>query len=207
MDETPVYSLPFPEDGDFANGALDLQVLAEAADTAISGVRANYLALARKPTSVWRSTVDQNVGVAGSAATIVFGSQVYTNDASFTSISTIKFPFPSSGLWTFGVMLNCVASGAATANTQRSLTLEADQPIGLNLFDYTPFYFGDTVFESSTAGGDFMTACGIINFNLVSGTVANRWLSATFQHNNTGSAMTIKAGATLFLHKLSNLDF
>lgn len=207
MDETPVYSLPFPTFEDFANGALDLQALAEAADTAVSGVRAQYTTLTRRPTSVWRSTADSSAISAGSAAIVSFPTQVYTNDSSFTSTNTRQFPFPSSGLWAFGVFINCAATGTATANTQRLLTLEADQPFGLNAFDYSPIFFGDTVFESSTSGGDFMTAVGVINFNQVLGTVANNWLSATFQHNNTGSTMVVKAGATLFLHKFSDLDF
>jgi hypothetical protein len=139
--------------------------------------------------------------------TINFSNLIYSNDASFTNITSTKFPFPSSGLWLFGVYLNCVASGTVTANTQRILKLEADQPTGLQSSDYTPNFFGDSIFETSIAGGDFMTAVGVINFQAVSGTVAPRWLTAVFEHNNTGSSMLIKAGAMLFLHKLSNLDF
>lgn len=205
MEATPIYTLPYPTSLDTDIGALDLQVLAEAADTQVSSVRAQYTALTRRPTAIWQSSVDQSA-FSGITQGINFSTLVYSN-ATFTSTGQRNFLFPSSGLWQFGVMLNCVASGAITASSQRVLQIEADQPTGLKATDYTASFFGDQIFETSLAGGDFMTVTGVLNFQAVEGSIANRWISATFQNLNVGSSMTIKAGATIWMHRLSELDF
>lgn len=206
MEETPIYSLPFPTPDDFANGALDLQALAGAADTQISSVRSQYTAFTKRPTAIWQTSADQQYS-ANIPQLVNFQNLIYSNGATFVRTAFNKFVFPFSGLWMFGISVNVVASGTVNANTQRWLQMEADQPIGLDLFDYTPSYFGDSIFESSVAGGDFMACVGIFNYQAISGSAANNWVSTTINHNNTGSNLIIKQGATFFLHQLSNLDF
>lgn len=194
----------------YANGALQLQAFAETVDADITALKAVYSRFPRRPTLIRSLGSDTTAISSGSLTAPTFGTDVFANRTGWptqSSRSPNYTPFYETGAWMFGVYLKCTVDGATTATSQRQLVITVQTPTGLAPSSVQTFTgYGNTIYDSGVAGGDFVTATGTIVYQPISGSAANEGILIQFIHANTASTMTLKAESFMWMHKLSELE-
>lgn len=224
MKTTNAYGLPYPEINDFGNGALDLQVFAEAADTQLAAVRSGLLAAQNTAGFILTTTADQT-GVVGSGSEVAPFSDPTQNFWATGATSTIwtsgvigQFGSLSvAGSYMFGAYMNLTATGTVNAGSVRMLTLAAAVPANAAFTSQKIYSYRSTAYEPNVGIGSFLCVSGMFDFQPIStslpGSAVNYpyylnalspfWLGIT--SGNTGSNLTIKANAKFWVVKVANI--
>lgn len=204
MKTTLYENFPFPEPEDYGNGALDLQILAEAFDAGIAAMLTNLAYMTRRETCVITSSVDSPPLSAGSGGWGNFDTILYNNG--FTVIATPSLGIVPSiqGSYLAGVYGNCQLVGAVTAHSQRQMRITANIPTGPTHVDIRSAVYADTTYDSGVAGGDFLSAQGAFDFQFIPTNPPTPW-TFNFNHENIASNMVVKAGAIAWFTRISDL--
>lgn len=138
-------------------------------------------------TASWATTFDNTNGGGGSGSG-AFGPQ---NFGSFTSIL-------GEGLYEVGFCATAVASGVVNDNTNRQFLIQHLRPDPTALTGETEIQtVGMLVFESNTGVGSEVSFVGEFRARPL-----DRF-AFLFSHDNTGSTMTINAGAIIWGSKIT----
>jgi hypothetical protein len=206
MKLTSKFSLPQPESDDFANGALDLQILAEAVDTDIYNLQQSFTANLRTAAVISHATATYAVPIGqellpfdNDASIMTFGSFVIDYQNVFTSTVLI----PEQGSYLFGCYVNLIA-GTPNLNTLRILQIGASVPAGPQFNTQKRYLFTETALEPNNGHGVFLSAMGQFDYQAVPNARPLR-LWAGFSHNNTSSNVVMQAGAIFWAIKFSEI--
>lgn len=206
MKLTSDFSIPLPEPEDFGNGALDLQLVAEAADTYIWNLQQQFTANLRTAAVVSHATATYAVPTTqpllpfdNDGSLLTFGSFVIDYQNVFTSTVLI----PEQGSYLFGCYVNLVA-GTPNVNTLRTLQIGASVPAGPQFNTQKQYLFSETALEPNNGHGVFLSATGQFDYQAVPNSRPLR-LWAGFSHNNTSSSVTMQTGAIFWAIKFSEI--
>lgn len=204
MKTTPFEGFPYPEDNDYGDGALDLQVLAEAIDAKMAAMLAALSYMGRRETCVVTNSADSGAIGAGSGSFATFDTVLYNNGFAMIGPNN-AIPVPIvPGSYLGGLSINCQLVGAVTAHSQRQLLLVNNIPTGPTHADLFPVTYADTCYDSGVAGGDFLTCQGTFDFQAIPTNPYGSWLY-NFRHENLASNMVVKAGAIAWFTRISDL--
>lgn len=172
----------------YAAVPLVLQTNAQAIDAALTEAQANLVAYGNRYTARFVSTSPSVSGANsgnglpdGSAATIV--------------VSAFPGILPQ-GWYGASASLSYQATGAVTAGTYRRSIIQ----IGFTASKVPPAFFQSTTDESGTGTADSAT----VNGWFFADGISSVQVSLLFGHGNTGSTMSVPAGAVLTLRYLSS---
>jgi len=218
MDATDSQSLPFPEGFDPGDGALDLQVLAEAIDANATLKLAEFRRIANKPVRVSRLT-GTGSGIPAGIKTDIFStgagnwvSQYNSPGMTVQNNALLNDQIGlTPGLYHFGAFLITNPTGAVNVNSQRLLTLEALIPNDPTSFPGTTIIkeARTEVFETNT-GSTMMTAelevftpyPSSVSGDPFAGTDFNAYLT----HANAGSTVTLLTGSLMWLYRAADME-
>ena len=193
--------LPYPEINDPGDGALDLQVLAEAIDAKLVGEFANFRSVLndRQIEIVTLSADFGPISSGGTGTLVSFDTVTYTSDG---GSSTIFFnpAETAGGIYAMGCYLISNPTGAVTANSYRKAMLQAVLYNGPSLNTFTTQTWASEVYETTT-GGEHQNVMAV--FYAPFPALSN--VGAVFQHGNTGSTVNVKAGSYMWLQRLGEI--
>ncbi len=200
MEVTDTQFLPYPEQNDPADDALDLQVLAEAVDTKLVAGFADFRAILNNP--VYVSTLSANqTGFGATAQEVSFDLEVYN--------STGTNPFPSSpffsttGYYRVGTYVISVPAGVVDVNTSRFTYLEFRQQLSFPPGAVILEQWTTLNWESNT-GGEHQVSEGLIRVANVDS--PGSFIHTLFSSGNTSSTTTVFAGSMIWFYKVSELE-
>lgn len=198
MEVTESQGLPYPEPDDFANGSLQLKILAEAIDAKLEVLDDGYQAVLERPVVIRRvnggQTVTATVNSVVQIPTTVYESSVYLPQGTTTLISFNSYP---AGIYMAGGYLATNPTGAVNANTRKVVSLVVTdrriQPgIGSDLYEEI-WYHGGT---QTNTGGDFITFTESFEIH----DPENAYIYLRLEHNNTSSTLGIGGGNLWFVY-------
>jgi len=201
MELTDSQFLPYPEPDDPANGALQLQMLAQAIDAKLVAINAGFDGVLARPVAIRKNTGTQSIaanqGVAVNVGTTVFAS--YDTGA---SNSRIRFNAWPAGIYMCGGYVNTNPSGVVNANSAKLVYLQFEdrriQPGPLN--DTYTESWGHAGSQTNT-GGDHMTFTESFEVHGPAGASVRMDLL----HGNTSSNLTV-LNATLWVAYVGRLS-
>lgn len=208
MNQTDEIQLPYPECEDPGNGALDLQVLAEAIDAKLVDQFARFRAVVNRPTFVFGLSAPQTGIVNGASSpgdTINFDTIVYQSNVQHNGPSGI-FTIFTPGYWMLGIFCLATQSGGTTADAQMTTTMQITQD--------SPVFLGSTtVSDVSTRTyvsglGNHHTVIDVIRQDY-DGTVAldgGAQVFAGFWHANAASTVTIQSSSLIWGVKICDIE-
>jgi len=214
MDSTDSQHLPFPEDNDPGDGALDLQLLAEAIDAKLV---AQFAAL--------RSAINKKVKISQLASnTSAFADnsliQVYPTSSTWTTLydstggSDTANPydlsgFSGGGVYRVGFFCQSAAAGAINVNTERDVSLNVQVALDAS----TPSTFQTQILAATSYDTNNGTVTQVVDseiflpfpgqFPFVTG---GSNIRPYFFHLNTSSGVSILAGSLAWLLHVGDLD-
>jgi len=219
MDITPGESLPFPEGFDPGNGALDLQVIAEAIDANITAKLGQFKTVINKAVRVARST----------AAGTAFGPNLRTNIlGGLTPFSTV-YSSPGSplgalasldatglgsapGIFRAGAFVVTAPIGATTAGSFRLLEIQALIPNTPTRFptQFVTKIADSEVYETNTGAEWQMAELEIMTPfpdapNGQLGFVGTQF-TAYMTHRNFASNLQVLAGSVVWLYRAADVE-
>jgi hypothetical protein len=213
---TPNLRLPYPDDNDPGDGALDLQVFAEAVDAAATQQIAALRSTINKPCRVAQLTV-ATAGIAANQNTDIFNAGgTWTNIYDSTGVVTTN-PFDQRGLGTapgiyhLGVGLVYQVTGATTANSVRQIQLTAAIPSDRTVFPstvsnltaYSSNYDPSAGAMAATVELEVYTPFPSVSSTSTSaGTV----FSALFLHQNVASTVQIITGSYAYIYRAADVE-
>lgn len=210
MKQTNTWDLPYPEINDFGNGALDLQILAEQAETQIASVYAGYASIYKKPTIFLTTTTNQSLpdrdgltpfntnNLLVGAATVNYQ---YGFDNGILDLHTLP-----SGTYLFGGSGQILVSGTLVANSYRQMAVASAVPNGAQFSNYKVQSFVTSATDNSLAAGVMMTSIGTFDYvPAPNPAIQPPQLWWSFQHGNTGTNAYMAIGATFFCTKISEI--
>lgn len=183
--------LTCPTDPNLGDVALQLQKTALEAEACIYTQEQLLRSAVNRPTVITSIQTPQNLLVNVQydfndfTDTLVFANTALTNWSDF---------FNLGGIIMCGMFFNVTATGAATDNTSRRAFLRTKRNNMAPITNETLL----TIFETTASGGiDFsMTATFACE--------TNDFGEAAFVHENTGSSLTLAAGATLWATRIGD---
>jgi hypothetical protein len=218
MELTPNLRLPYPDDNDPGDGALDLQILAEAVDAAATLQLAALRAAINKPCRIAQLSVN-TAGIAANVETSIFSAGftwTILYDSSSIAISAAVNPFTQRGMgeepgiYHLGSYLSTQPTGAITANSFRQLAIKATIPSDRTVFPATT-----TLIEGLSGGYETSSGSHQLNAELEVytpfpsvgvATAAGTIFDATFFHQNTGSTVQINAGSLAWIWRAADVE-
>lgn len=203
MRNTDSQGFPYPEIDDFGNGALQLQVLAEAIDAKLVSSNADYDLLLNPEVIVAKTSADITGIAIGVPTSLVFGTdQSYVPVSGALGITPFFFLGMRPGTYQAGLHVKSIPSGAVTNNTYRTATLSlTDYRIpGSSASQYTESW-EEEVWETSTGQHTWQTLHAA--FPVYSPDQAV--ISAIFTHGNTGSTVTVKSDSYFWVARVGGL--
>lgn len=217
MELTPNLRLPYPGDFDPGDGALDLQVFAEAVDAAVTD---QILALAtaiNKPCRIAQLAVN-TAGIAANQASSIFSGNTWTilYDSSDIAFSPTVTPFTQQGMgeepgiYHLGAYIASQPTGAATANTVRQLEVRATVPSDRTVFPartklaraLSTGYETTVGFHPLVAELEVYTPFPSVGVAVFAGTI----FDAMFFHQNTGSTVQLNAGSLAWIWRAADVE-
>lgn len=201
MDFTASQLLPYPEPDDYANGALQLQMLAQAIDAKLVAINAGFDGVAARPVAIRKNTSTQSVP-ANQGVAINVGTTVFASYDTGISNSRIRFTAWPAGIYICGGYVNTNPSGVVNANSGKLVYLQFEdrriQPGPLN--DTYAESWGHSGSQTNT-GGDHMTFTETFEVHGPAG--AN--VRMDLLHSNTSSNLTV-LNATLWVVYVGELS-
>jgi hypothetical protein len=201
MESTDTQILPYPEQDDPADDALDLQVLAEAIDAKLVASFADFRAILNNEVFIATLTANQT-GFGATPTEIVFDSTLYDS-----TVDGVDFPespfFSTTGYYRIGTYVISVPAGAVNVNTERLTYLEFRQQLALPPGSVVIEQWVTTNWESNTSG-EHQVAEGLIRVDSVEN--PGSFLHVLFLSGNTSSTTTVFAGSMLWFYKVSELE-
>jgi len=216
MELTPNLRLPYPDDNDPGDGALDLQVFAEATDAAITAqlvaLRANInkpcrVAMLNTPTAGFAANVTTDVFAAGTWTIIYDSSSLTTTTLDpFTQRGMGEEP----GIYHLGAYIVTQPTGAITANSLRRLTVSAAIPSDRTVFPATTktlsgissgYETGSSV-HPLVADLEIYTPFPSVGVSTSAGTI----FQVTYMHQNTGSTVQILNGSLAWIWRAADVE-
>lgn len=193
--------LPFPEANDPGDGALDLQVLAEAINAKLVAEFANFRSVLNdRQLEVVTLTSDFGPITSGGTGTAIsFDTVVFTSDGGGTTIF-FDPTVTAGGIYAMGCFIISNPTGAITANSYRKTLLTATLYNGPSLNTFTTQTWASEVYETSSAGEyQNLMAVFYAPFPALSS------VNALFQHGNTASTVNVKANSFMWLQRLGEI--
>lgn len=210
MEVTDSQALPYPEINDPADGALQLQVLAEAIDAKLVAQFAAQRRIVNPPACVVRLAANQT-GVVAETTTQIFFDQIIYQQGSWLLAPTSLF-FPETGYYRIGAYMVSGPSGAATLGSRLILTLRYPYVQALPFSTYTVEEFKTQNFQSGTAGNEHQLAEGLVRVDVVNATPGNfspidySGIASYILHSNVASTVTLVASSRMWAYKVSELE-
>lgn len=188
-------TLDCPEPENYAAVALQMQETALQVEQRLYAVERTLRAAANRQSIVQTSTAANTGFTTGNASQ--FGPGDVASVINFDNVdptvvavnSSLLVPVVGDGVYTFGVSVNLIASGAVTDNSFRIITMRQRRQLPGDLTPTTVFEYTNSVYEANVGGGMDVTLAG--QFAMLAGDTVI-WL---FQHGNAGSTMNISSGA------------
>jgi hypothetical protein len=200
MDQTDSQLLPFPEDNDFAAGALQLQALAQAIDAKLVSLNARFDDVLNRPVFIRRNSTTQNVG-ANNGVSINVPQVVFQSFDTGTSSSTVRLNAWPTGIYVCGGYVNTNPIGAVNANSAKLVYLQfVDRRIKPGpLNDSYTESWGHTGNQTNT-GGDHTTFVETFEVHGPEGASVRMELL----HGNTSSNLSV-INAVLWMVRVGDL--
>jgi len=206
MKETERFSLPKPEGQDFADGALQLQALAEAVDIDLSNLQQSLTNSLRTPAYIGVSTA--TVTIASTEVLQLFDDA--TNIFNLTGFTTVynngfanPFTIPEQGSYLFGCYGVVTCDGAVNANTLRRFIIAASVPNGPQFTSQKSYSYWEQTLQAPAASS-YLCAAGTFDYQVI-GDARPKILWWGFEHDNTSSTVTMATGALWWVIKISDL--
>lgn len=217
MESTNNEMIPYPEDNDTGNGALDLQLLAERVDALAGAQQVELRRIINKPGRVIRLT--NNFATTAGIVNDVFAAGIWADVFSSAYPSPIVTPgfggFTNGGLgstpgiYRVGMYLNVSITGALTANSLRQLTITAAVPSDATIFPGTistklarTVNFDPQGALGLTAELEVYTPYPSNPVSSFGGTV----FTATFLHANAASTVQVNAGSIGWIYRVADVE-
>jgi len=216
MKITDRFSLPYPDDDDFGNGALDLQYFAESVETQLVALQTGLQSSLYTQGFITQSTADVT-GIASGGEQTPFGrsSGNFWNGGTPTAVwnttgAGTTLTINETGSYIFGAYVNLIAAGTVNVNTLRLLTLGASVPAGAQFTNQKQYLYRETTLEPNAAGnGVFMCVQGMFDYQMINsskpGADINNGYWLGIAHGNTSSTLTLKAGARFWSIKVADI--
>jgi|SRR3990170_3862001 len=203
MEITDSQFLPYPEQGDPADDALDLQVLAEAIDGKLVSLFSEFRAILNN--EVFVSTLSANeTGFTGTASEVGFDTVLYNSTADSSNDFFPEGPFfATTGYYRIGTYIISNPAGVVDVNTSRFTILEYKQQLALPVGQIVLEQWTTLNWESNT-GGEHQIAEGLVRVDSVAS--PGSYIHTLFSSGNTSSTTTVSAGGMLWLYKVSELE-
>ncbi len=208
MDQTESQQLPYPEDNDPANWALQLQVLAEAIDAKLVADFAAFRDVINVPALVVNLSANQT-GIPTTGDDVYFDQVLYMNGN--WTLTPSYLVFPETGYYRIGAYVVANPSGAVTANSSVITVLRYVYVPSYPFYSRTEEDFETRNWQSST-GGEHMVSEGLIRVDAVnpfpSSTSPSDYSMARVRitHANAASTMDVIAGSKMWGYKVSELE-
>jgi hypothetical protein len=193
--------LPYPEINDPGDGALDLQVLAEAIDAKLVAEYANFRSVLNdRQLEIVSLTADFGpISSGGTGTAISFDTVVFSSDGGGTTIF-FNPAVTAGGIYAMGCYIISNPTGAVTANSYRKTLLTATLYNGPSVNTFTTQTWASEVYET-TSGGEHQNLMAVFYAPFPALSSVN----ALFQHGNTGSTVNVKAGSIMWLQRLGEI--
>lgn len=204
MDITNTQSLPYPDCNDPGDGALDLQVLAEAIDAKLVDAFANFRAVVNRPAFIVGLSANQTGFASGSTADITWDTIVW--DSTPTGVGTGSgITFFQPGYWMLGCWISSVPSGGVTANSKLliRMTFRGDLyvPVGGVHTEST----AAANFQSNTGGEDIVVT-QLVRQEYDNYPAGGGSVTISLSHANVASTLTVNSTSLVWGFKVSNLE-
>lgn len=200
MEVTDSQLLPYPEGTDPGDGALDLQVLAEAIDAKLVAAFANFRSVVNAPVFMTRLSANQTGIVSGVTTTIQFDQIVY--DTTGTSDPATP-PFSRTGYYRVGSYVSSNPSGGITANSSVRTFIVYRRQLITPFLGFTEEFFDTTTYQSST-GGEEQSAEGLIRVDALDSPGSS--IRCDILHANAASTLNVIAGSRMWFYWVSDLE-
>lgn len=218
MDLTLNEGLPFPGGYDPGDGALDLQVLAEAIDSNVALKMTHFRSIINRPCRISRLNATTGSMTAGANFNIYsVGSPNWVSLYNSTpSMLPGANPFQSvglgsnAGIFHVGAFVQTNPIGAVTVNSERTLSIEAIIPGDNTDYPVTTIskYSRSRTFETN-AGSQFQM-CELQFFTPypeVGTGASGTTITAQFFHANVASSVALFPGSLLWIYRAGDVDF
>jgi hypothetical protein len=202
MELTDTQDFPYPGPLDPGNGALDLQVFAEAVDAKLVAAFANFRAVLNNKVKVVGLLANVPGFVNGVEAEIPFDNVLYDS----TGLAGTTAFFTEVGYYRVGAFVLSNPSGAVTVNSLRLTRLQFRQQLAI---PFSTVIFEDWYtqnYESNT-GGEYQIMEGLVRVPDVN--TPGSFIRVLFTSFNAGSNTTIIGGAggsLIWFYKVGNLE-
>jgi hypothetical protein len=205
MDITNTQSLPYPDCNDPGDGALDLQVLAEAIDAKLVAAFANFRAIVNRPAFIVGLSANQTGFASGSTADIIWDTTIW--DSTPTGIGGLGsgVSFFQPGYWMIGCWISSVPSGGVTANSKLliRMTYQGDLLVPVGAVHTESVAAAN--FQSNTGGEDVVVTQLVRqeadNFPGSSGIV-----TISLSHANVASTLSVNSTSMVWGFKVCDLE-
>jgi hypothetical protein len=193
--------LPYPEINDPGDGALDLQVLAEAIDAKLTQEFANFRSVLnnRQLEVVTLASDFGPISSGGTGITIGFDTVVFTSDGGGPTI-LFNPAITTGGIYAAGCYVISNPTGAVTANSYRKAMLQISLYNGPSVATFSNQTWSSEVYETTT-GGEHQHVMAVFYAPFP----AFSSVSVAFQHGNTGSTINVKTGSIMWLQRLGEV--
>jgi hypothetical protein len=217
MDVTPNQFLPFPEDLDPGNGALDLQVIAEAIDANITAKLSQFRTIINRVVRVSHMLVNGSSFGANQRVDILSGVNnfvdVYVSPGSLANADFDSFGLGTSpGIFHAGAFVVTNPVGAVNVGTGRLLEIQARIPNTPTRFptQFTTKIADSQVFETNTGSEwqmaelEFLTPFPVADHGELGFTGTQ--ISAFMTHRNTSSNLQCLAGSLIWIYRAADVE-
>lgn len=202
MELTDTQRFPYPGPFDPGNGALDLQVFAEAVDAKLTAAFVNFRAVLNNKVKVVGLLANVPGFVNGVEAEIPFDNILYDNTV-FGSGTPF---FDEVGYYRVGAFILSNPSGAVTVNSLRLTRLQFRQQLAIP-FSTVVFEDWFTQNYESNTGGEYQVIEGLVRVPNID--PPGSFIRVLFTSFNAGSNTTVTGGAggsLIWFYKVSNLE-
>lgn len=202
MELTDTQQFPYPGPFDPGDGALDLEVFAEAVDAKLTAAFANFRAVLNSKVKVVGMVANQTGFVNGVEDAIAFDNVLYDS----TGLAGTTAFFTEVGYYRVGAFILSNPSAGVTVNSLRLTRLQFRQQLTIP--------FGTVVFEDwftqsyeSNTGGEYQTIEGLVRVpNVDSPGSFIRVLFTSFNAASTTTVIGGTGGSLIWFSKVSNLE-
>lgn len=211
MEQTESQHLPYPDENDPANAALQIQFLAETIDAKLVTQFAALREIVNPPTLVVRLSASITGVAQGVTTDVTFDEIMYESPASGWTFAPATPFFPETGYYQIGCFVASQVSGGVTANSALTSTLRYARIQQLPYTLYEVETYINNNWQSGT-GIEYQTLeafvrCDVVNeFPTFPGLADWSGISVSFVHNNAASTLNILAGSLMWAWKVSNLE-
>lgn len=216
MELTENQDLPYPTDNDPGDGALDLQLLAEAMNARLVAQFANYRKVVNKEVKVSIMNTDATTGFTNNFL-------VALNDPAFFTWTTLidttggaqpinpfdLSGFVGGGVYRAGMFIKSQPTGTADLNTERDVSLN----VQIALDATTPSTFQTQILAATSYEANNGSTLQIVDSEIFLPfpgrfpfVTSGSFITPNFFHTNTSSSVLIQATSLAWLLRVGDLD-